>query len=75
MTPITLNEPLSTQLGGVTEPVQILNSQGSPIGHFVPIFKLRPEDNCPYSAEELAEMRADPGGMTLEEFWTSIGAK
>lgn len=34
---------------------------------------LLPEDNCPYSAEELARMRRQEVGRPLSEIWRSLG--
>ena len=75
MTRITVDDLLSKQLGQVGHTIEICNSAGLSLGHFVPIFRPRPEDNCPYSAEELAEMRADTEEMSLADFWKEIGAK
>jgi hypothetical protein len=75
MTRITVDDSLSKQLGQIGHTVEICNSAGLSLGHFVPAFKPRPEDNCPYSAEELAKMRLEKGGVTLEEIWRSLGVK
>ena len=34
---------------------------------------LRPEDGCPYSADELARMRRQADGRPLAEIWRSLG--
>jgi hypothetical protein len=75
MTRITVDDTLSLQLGQVGQTVEICNSAGLPLGHFVPRIRPRPEDNCPYSDEELAEMFAETEGRPLAEFWKEIGAK
>ena len=75
MTRITVDDTLSLQLGQVGQTVEICNSAGLPLGHFVPTFRPRPEDNCPYSDEELAEMRANTEEKSLADFWKEIGAK
>ncbi|HEX6962667.1 MAG TPA: hypothetical protein VF175_12420 [Lacipirellula sp.] len=75
MTQITIDDSLSKQLGQIAHTVEILNSAGLSLGHFVPAFKPHPEDNCPYSLEELARMRSGKGGRTLSEIWKSLGVK
>jgi len=38
-------------------------------------FGLKPEDNCPYSSSELAQMfREETGGVQLSEIWRKLGA-
>jgi hypothetical protein len=37
-------------------------------------FELKPSDQCPYTEEELEEMRRDrSGGKTLAEIWKELG--
>jgi hypothetical protein len=41
-----------------------------------PLFIPHPEDHCPYSPEELAEMfRDSSGGVPLSEIWRSLGVQ
>jgi hypothetical protein len=75
MTRITIDDSLSKQLGQIGQTVEVYNSAGLSLGHFVPAFQPHPEDNCPYSAEELAEMRVEKGEFRLDEIWRSLGAK
>ncbi len=75
MTRITVDDSLSLQLGQVGQTVEIFNTAGLYLGHFVPSFKPHSEDNCPYSSEELAEMRLQKGEHTLEEIWRSLGVR
>jgi hypothetical protein len=72
---ITLDDSLSYQLGQMGQPVELFNAAGLSLGHFVPGFKPRPEDNCPYAAEELAAMRLEKGEHTLDEIWRSLGVR
>ena len=75
MTRITVDDSLSRQLGLVGQTVELCNSAGLSLGHFVPAFTPHPEDNCPYSVEELAKMRAEEGGRPLAEIWKDLGVK
>jgi hypothetical protein len=62
----------------------LTDSSGTPLGEFMPeeqFPQFGPEvyrwalQQCPYSAEEIEEMRHETGGQSLAEFWRSIGAK
>jgi hypothetical protein len=74
MTRITIDNSLSMKLGAIAETVELCNAAGTPLGHFVPMFRPDPRDHCPYSPEELAAMRSQKGGRTLPEIWKSLGA-
>lgn len=73
MTRVTIDDSLSIQLGNIGQPVELYNSAGTALGLFVPMFRPDPNDHCPYSVEELAEMRREEGGRTLSEIWASLG--
>ena len=75
MTRITIDDSLSIQLGNIAQPVELYNSAGLALGLFVPMFRPDPNDKCPYSLEELAEMRSQEGGRTLSEIWESLGVQ
>ncbi len=75
MTRITVDDLLSVQLGQVGQTVEICNTAGLAIGHFVPITPQSVHDGCPYSQEELAEMFAEEGGRPLAEIWKELGVK
>jgi hypothetical protein len=70
---ITVNDPLRSQLFGAHEPIILCDATGSAFGHFVPIVSTKENDDCPYSAEELASMRQESGGSSAE-VWKSLGA-
>jgi hypothetical protein len=36
---------------------------------------LKPEDQCPYTADELKRMRQEEGGRPLPEIWRSLDCK
>jgi hypothetical protein len=72
---ITIHEPLKTELDAVAQPVELIDETGRRLGHFVPARVAAPDDDCPYTSEELERMRSEPGGRPLKEIWTSLGAK
>jgi hypothetical protein len=75
MNQIMVNSPLKAQLAGLSGPVEVVDETGHSLGHFVPTQATIVSDDCPYSAEELARMRAAEGGRPLAEIWRSLGAK
>lgn len=75
MTQIMVEAGLISQLEKLDGPVEIVDKAGRAVGHFVPSFTFLPEDNCPYSPEELAVMRTAQGGSSLAEIWKSLGVK
>jgi hypothetical protein len=74
MNQITIDDPLTIRLHGLIEPVELVDSNGRCVGHFVPAGLVN-DDECPYSAEELEAMRSEQGGRPLTEIWKSLGAK
>lgn len=72
---ITVPESLKTELDGVAQPVELVDEAGRRLGHFVPTPVPGPADQCPYSPEELEQMRSERGGRPLKEIWPSLGAK
>ncbi len=75
MNRITIDDALKTQLFGNTEPMELCDSNGSPLGHFVPIVPVGRDDNCPYEEEDLKRMRAEQGGRTWDEIKKSLGSE
>jgi hypothetical protein len=75
MNQIMVDSPLRAQLAGLVQPVEIVDETGHSLGRFVPTQAMLVSDDCPYSAEELAEMRREEGGCALTEIWKSLGAK
>lgn len=79
MTHITIDDALVSQLGCVSGPVTLCDAAGRVVGQFVPappvdLYKLA-EDQCPYSKEELAQMRsrAGQGGKKLAQLLKDLG--
>ena len=75
MNRITVNEPLTSQLDALGRPVALCDENGRVLGHFVPAVEPSVSDDCPYTEEELARMRAEEGGRSLPEIWRTLGAK
>lgn len=75
MNRLTIDHHVSTQLGGVSQPVEVVDENGNLLGHFVPKSSLDPSASCPYSEEELGRMRSEMSGRFLTEIWTSIQDK
>jgi hypothetical protein len=75
MNRVTIDHNTSEQLGAANQPVQIVDETGRLLGHFVPTASLHPPVDCPYSDDQLAEMRADPGGRPLHQIWESLDGK
>ncbi len=71
---ITIDNPLTSRLHGLVEPVEFVDASGHRLGHFVPAISLA-SDECPYSPDELDALRQEPGGRPLSEIWRSLGAK
>ncbi len=74
MNRITIHEPLKGELDAVAQPVELIDEAGKRLGHFVPA-RIAALDDCPYSPEELEQMRSEQGGRSLKEIWTFLGAK
>jgi hypothetical protein len=75
MNRITVGQALTTQLEDLVVPVEVVDETGRPLGHFVPRLATVASDDCPYSTEELDDMRAEQGGRPLSQIWRSLGAK
>lgn len=71
MQQITLTAPLVGQFIASGHPIEILDEAGHRLGHFVP--QVVSADACPYSAAELAAMKAEQSGRPLSEVWQSLG--
>lgn len=78
---IIIDSTFESQVSGVTQLTELKNSDGQSIGAFVPASQLQSiiykiaGAQCPYSPEEIKQSRFQTGGMTLAEFWKSVGRK
>ena len=76
MVKITVDESLRDQLDAVRDPIELCDSSGQTLGHFVPSPN-RPgmvaSIDCPYPDESLIRMRRESGGRGLAEIWKDLG--
>jgi hypothetical protein len=72
---ITIHEPLKAELDAVAQPIELVDEAGRRLGHFVPARANAPDEDCPYTPEELEQMRSEQGGRPLKDIWSSLGAK
>ncbi len=76
MVKIKVEKSLRDQLAVAGDLVELCDTSGRTLGHFVPIRS--PQEgidsvDCPYSDEELARMRREAGGRPLAEIWKALG--
>lgn len=76
MVRIVVGSDMGKQLAELDGPADLFDEVGRTLGRFTPargIFQPPPEDHCPHTADELAAMRAETGGQSLEEIWKDLG--
>jgi hypothetical protein len=66
---IVIDATLESKLRACKDPVEMTDEAGQTIGHYLALLYRLAEKQCPYSAEQLAAMRAEKGGKSLSEFW------
>jgi hypothetical protein len=74
MSKITLDSTISNKLRGFKEPVELLDSCGSPLGTFTPADKqsTSSEIRIPFTVEELRRFENEPGGRSLGEILADL---
>ena len=82
MSQIVVDEALRARLNGLGEELTFCDESGTILGHFIPVANgkknrtlMLPQDQCPYTPEELERMRNETGGRPLHEIWKSLGVK
>src|SRR5262245_27916506 len=83
MSQIVVDEALRMRLNGLGEELTFCDESGTILGHFIPVANdkkknrpiMLPQDQCPYTPEELERMRNETGGRPLHEIWKSLGVK
>lgn len=75
MNRVVIDHNVSSQLDGASQPVEICDEDGKLLGHFVPTSSLNPSASCPYSDVDLAKMRGESGGRSLNDIWDSTTGK
>lgn len=79
MPTLIVHTTLQDQLKQLTEMTLLTDDKGTPLGHFIPGAKLDSdryrlaESQCPYSAEQLQQMRTESGGKSLGQIWQAVG--
>ena len=58
----------------VAGPTKLFDESGHPLGLFLPQARRLSPDEL-WTREELDEAYNEPGGVTLEEIWKSLGVK
>ncbi len=79
MSKLTLEAGLQAQLNGLDQELELCDENGRSLGRFLPnavyqrlVHRLAIAQ-CPYTAEQLAEMRTQRGGRTLEAWKQATG--
>jgi hypothetical protein len=79
MSTVVLDRQTREKLNGLNEQLELHDESGQLLGHFVPPADYKKmlyawaEAQCPYSAEELEEMRKQPGVNTWAEVKQRLG--
>lgn len=75
---IAVDTPLGDKLRVAAEQVELCDANGQTLGLFLPLPAyadlVRPEDNCPYSAEELSRLHQQTGGRPLADILKDLQA-
>ena len=76
MSRITVDDSLRAQLLGLRGKVELCDSKGKILGHFLPAEETtrlpHPDDGCPYTTEELQRFQQETGGRYLSEIWKGL---
>ena len=79
MTQVQVDQALQQKLFGLAEPLELCDSEGRVLGHFLPESDYKKmlygSVEVPYSDEEISRRRAQKGGSTLREIWDRVGQK
>jgi hypothetical protein len=79
MTQVKIDDSLKQKLGGLDEPVELCAADGRILGRYLPEEEYRQilygSVEIPFSDEEIARLRAEHGGCTLDEIWKRLGRK
>lgn len=74
---VVLDESAQAQLNGLNQSLELCDRAGGTLGYFVPADEYRRlvygRLVPPYSDDEMARRRAEPGGRPLAAFWAERG--
>jgi hypothetical protein len=77
MTQIIVDAALRDKLNGLDKPIDFVDESGKRLGRYVPDDAARfvppPEDQCPYTPEELEQFEREGGEHTLADIWKELG--
>jgi hypothetical protein len=74
MSKVTLDSTISNQLRRFKEPVELLDSCGSPLGTFTPADQETSSSKAsvPFTFDELKRFENEPGGRSLDEILADL---
>ena len=79
MTQIQVDQALLQKLGGLVAPVELRDANGQVLGRCLPeaeyLKMLYASFKLEISDEELARIRSEDGGSTLQEIWQELGVR
>jgi hypothetical protein len=80
MSKVIVDDELRAKLNGLDEDVEFCDTNGEPLGYFVPrgeFLKLLYawERQQPVDLEDLDRRANEPGGRTLAEIWERLGRR
>lgn len=79
MTQVQVDQALLQKLGGMNEPLELCDANGTVLGHYLPEAEYKKilygSVEIPFSDEEIARRRAQTGGCSLRDIWDRVGQK
>ncbi len=77
MRKVFLDPHLRAKLNGLHEQTEMCDEAGKTVGYYLPLeaYKklLYRGVEIPFTEEEIARRRTEPGGISLAEFWKRMG--
>ncbi|MCG8586822.1 MAG: hypothetical protein MI757_19130 [Pirellulales bacterium] len=77
MREVVLDAPTRSKLRDLAEVLEVRDESGRLLGHFLPAAgsdKAQPMGReCPYSDEEIEQLRQQTGGRSLGAIWNRLG--
>lgn len=77
---VSLDQELRAKLNGLSQPLEVCDESGNPVGMFVPWADYQhmryaaAEAACPFTDEQSAQFRKERGGRSLQEIMRDLGA-
>ena len=77
MQEVVLDEPTRSKLHDLSEVLELRDESGRLLGHFLPASdpkRATPNGrDCPYTDEEIEQLRRQSGGRPLAKIWKRLG--